>query len=159
MNEENAEYAPAHGGLKRVKVRNIVSKLVNVSDYPVVLDDDNVHDLIEDLMSEDMVDKEGNKHRSASIRCGDTVVAIIDSHLEKFQEIMKNISPQKLKEVKEQARRAIQKDPSLIVSIDDVGIDIDNLENYLGTVEVLTIERRRVYNVYELSKENQQDVV
>ena len=155
MNEEETEYAPAHGGLRRVKVRNIVSKLVNVSDYPVVLDDDNVNDLIEDLMSEDMIDKEGNKHRSASISCGNTIVAIIDNHLEKFQEIMKNISPQKLKEVKEQARNAIQKDPLLRIGIDNVGIDIDNLENYLGTVEVLTIERRRVYNVYEVNEKNQ----
>lgn len=148
MNKEDTKCPPENGGLNIVKVRNVVSKLVNDSDYLVVLDDDNVNDMIKDLMSEEMIDKDGNKHRSASMSCGNTIVAIIDSHLEKFQEVMKNIPPQKLQEVKEQARKAIQKDPLLGTSLDSVGIDIDNFENYLGTVEVLTIERRRVYNVF-----------
>ena len=154
MNGEDVSYQPIDGGLKSIKVRNIISKLVNDSEYPIVLDDDNVSDLIEDLMSEDMVDKDGNNHRSVSISCGNTIVSIIDNQLEKFQELMKNISPQELKELKKRAHKAINKSSLLQDNLDDVGIDIDNIESYLGTVEVLTIERRRIYNVYEVKEAN-----
>lgn len=140
------------GTLKIVKARDIVAKLVGDSEHPTVLDDEEVNDMIEDLMSNDMVDKKGNKHQSTSISSGNTTIRIIDNHFEKFKEAMKNISPQKLQEIKEQIRNAIQKDPLLYTNLDDIGIDINNLENYLGSVEVLTIERRRVYNVYEVKK-------
>jgi len=61
---------------------------------------------------------------------------------------MKHISPQELQEVKEQIRNAVQKDPMLTGSLDHIGIDLDDFENYLGSVKVLTIEKVRVYNVY-----------
>lgn len=135
--------------LNIVKARNIVAKLVDDSKDYTDLDDEEVNELIEELMSEDLIDKEGNKCESRSISCGDTVVRILDNHFEKFTEAMKNISPEKLQEIKEQIRSSIQEYPLLGDNLDDIGIDINNFENYLGRVEVLTIERRRVYNIYE----------
>jgi transcription antitermination factor NusG len=140
-------------GLKAVKVRDIIAKLVDDSKYHIDLDDEEVNDLIEDLMSEDLTDKEGNKHQSSGISSGDTVVRILDNHFERFTEAMKNVSPEKLQEVKEQIRNAIQENPFLGDSLDVIGIDINNFENYLGRVEVLTIERRRIFNIYEIKKE------
>lgn len=134
--------------MKVVKTRNVVAKLVDENESSVVLDDEEVEDMIKDLMSEDLIDNEGNKHRSKSIRCGNTIVEILDNHFEKFTEAMKNVSPQELQEVKAQIHNAVQKDPMLNGSLDHIGIDLDNFENYLGSVEVLTIERVRVYNVY-----------
>lgn len=140
-------------GLKIVKARDIVAKLADDREYPVVLDDENINDMIEDLISEDLIDEEGNKHQSSSISCGNTIVRIIENHFEKFRDIMKSIPPKKLQEIKEQVRNRIEKDPLLDINLEDVGIDIDNIENYIGSVEVLTIERRRVFNVYEIKKE------
>ena len=139
--------------LNIVKARNIITKLVDDSKDYTDLDDEEVNELIEELMSEDLIDKEGNKHQSNGISSGDTVVRILDNHFERFTEAMKNISPEKLQEVKEQIRNAIQENPFLGDSLDVIGIDINNFENYLGRVEVLTIERRRVYNIYEIKKE------
>lgn len=139
-------------GLKIVKVRNVVAKLVDDIECSVVLDDEEVNSMIEEFMSEDFIDKEGNKRSFSSTGCADTVIRVLDGHLEKFREAIKNIPPEKLQEMKEQVLEAIRKDPSLSTGLDNVGIDIDNLENYLGSVEVLTIERRRVYNVYEVKK-------
>ncbi len=138
------------GSLESIKVRDVVYKLVNDSEYTVHLDDDEVNDIIERLMSEDMVDKKGNKHKSTGISCGNTLVRIIDNHFEKFRKAIKSVSPQELQEIKKQIRKAVENDPFLHKSLDDIGgIDIDNVENYLGSVEVLTIVRRRVYNIYE----------
>ena len=138
--------------LKVVKVRNVVAKLVDDRECSVVLDDEEVNSMIEEFMSEDFIDKEGNKHSCSSTGCADTVIRVLDGHFEKFRDTIKDIPPEKLQEMKEQALEAIRKDPLLSTSLDNVGIDIDNLENYLGSVEVLTIERRRVYNVYEVKK-------
>jgi transcription antitermination factor NusG len=134
--------------LKIAKTRNVETKLVDEREHPVVLDDEEVNDMIKDLMSEYLIDEE-NKHQSKSIRSGNTIVEILDNNFEKFTEAMKHISPRKLQEVKKQIRDAVQKDPLLNGSLDDVGIDLDNFENYLGTVQVFTIEKVRVYNVYE----------
>jgi hypothetical protein len=142
-----------NGGLKIVKVRDVVAKLVDDRDCSIVLDDEEVNSMIEEFMSEDFIDKEGNKHSYSSTGCADTVIRVLDGHLEKFKEVMKHISPQQLQEAKEHIHNAIQKDPFLYVSLNNVGIDLNNFENYLGSVEVLTIERRRVYNVYEIKKE------
>lgn len=121
--------------------------------YPVVLDDENINDMIEDLMSKDLIDEEGNKQQSSSISCGNTIVRIMENHFEKFRDIMKSIPPQKLQEIKEQIRnKNIEKDPLLDINLEDIGIDIDNIENYIGSVEVLIIERKRVYNIYEVKK-------
>lgn len=139
--------------LKIVKTRDVVAKLVFDGEYPVVLGDEEVKDMVKDIMSEDMVDEEGNKYQPEGMSSGNTMVRILDNHLEKFTEVMKNIPHDKLQELKEQIRGAIQKDPSLGASLDDVGIDLDNFENYLGSVEVLTIQRRRAYNVYEVIDE------
>lgn len=138
--------------LKIVKTRDVVVKLVDDSGYPVVLDDEEVNEMVEDIMSEDMVDEEGNKCQPASISSGNTMVRIHDNHFEKFTDAMKSIPPDKLQEIKEQIRAAIQKDPLLGSNLVDTGIDIDNFENYLGSVEALTIERRRVYNVYKVQE-------
>lgn len=134
--------------LKIVKARNVIAKLVDEREHPVVLDDEEVNNMIKGLMSEDLIDNKGNKHQSTSISSGNTMVRILDNHFEKFTEVMKHISPQQLQEVKEQIHNAVQEDPLLTGSLDDIGIDLDNFENYLGSVEVLTIERVRVYNVY-----------
>ena len=147
MNMENVSV-----GLKIVKVRNVVAKLVDDRECSIVLDNEEINSMIEEFMSEDFIDKEGNKHQCNSTGCADTVIRILDGHLEKFRDAIKNILPEKLQEMKKQALEAIRKDPLLSTSLDNVGIDIDNLENYLGSVEVLTIERRRVYNVYEVKK-------
>lgn len=135
--------------LKIVKVRNIVSKLVDDSKDYTDLDDEEVNELIEELMGEDLIDKEGNKCESTGISRGDTIVHKLDNHFEKFTNAMKNVLPEKLQEIKEQIRRAIQEYPLLENGLNDIDIDINNFENYLGRVEVLTIERRRVYNIYE----------
>lgn len=142
------------GGLKIVKVRDVVAKLVYEMGNPVILDDEEVNDLIEDLMSKDMIDKEGNKRQSTGIGSGNTVIKILDNHFEKFTEAMKRVPPQKLQEMKEQIRNAIQENPLLGTNLEDIGIDLDNFENYLGSVEVLTVERRSVYNVYEVKKDD-----
>ena len=139
--------------LNIVKARNIITKLVDDSKDYTDLDDEEVNELIEELMSEDLIDKEGNLCESTSISCGDTVVRKLDNHFERFTEAMKNVSPEKLQEIKEQIRNAIQEYPLLENGLNDIDIDIDNFENYLGRVEVLTIERRRVYNIYEIKKE------
>jgi hypothetical protein len=136
--------------LKIVKTRNVTAKLVDERESSIVLDDEEIKDMIKDLMSEDLIDKEGNKHRSKSIRCGNTIVEILDNNFEKFTEAMKHISPQELQEVKKQIYDTVQRDPSLTGSLDDIGIDLDNFENYLGSVEVLTIEKVSIYNVYEI---------
>ncbi len=135
---------------KIIKTRDVISKLIHNYEHLVVVDDDGVNNMIEDLMSKDIVDKEGNKHKFTSISSGNTIVRTIDNELEKFEEVMKNIPHQKLQEIKEKIRDAIQKDPLLNNNLDDAGIDLDNLENYLGSVEVLTIERRRIFNIYEV---------
>lgn len=153
INVEEIDMENVGEGLKVVKSRDIISKLVDDNGCSTELDDEEVNDLIKDLMSNDMIDKEGNKRESVSIGCGNTIVRLLDNHYEKFAEAMKNISPQKLQEIKEQIRNAIQGDPLLDSSLDKIGIDLNNFENYLGSVEVLTIERRRVYNVYEIKKE------
>jgi uncharacterized FlaG/YvyC family protein len=144
-----------HGGLKVVKVRDVVAKLVDDRECSIVLDDEEVNDMIEDLMSNDMIDNNGNKHQCNDISCADTTIKIIDGHLDKFRDTIKNIPPEKLQEMKEKVRDAIQKDPFLHSGFDNIGIDLDNFENYLGSVEVLTIERRRVYNVYEIKKDSE----
>lgn len=136
--------------LKIVKTRDVIAKLVDDSGYHVVLDDEEVNEMVEDIMSEDMVDEEGNKCQPASISSGNTMVRILDNHFEKLTDIMKSVPHNRLQELKEQIRAAIQKDPLLGSNLDDVGIDLDNFENYLGSVEVLTIERRRVYNVFKV---------
>jgi hypothetical protein len=138
--------------LKIVKVRNVAAKLVDNIERSTVLDDEEVNSMIEEFMSEDFIDKEGNKHQCNSAGCADTMIRVLDGHFEKFRGVIKNIPPEKLQEMKKQALEAIRKDSSLSASLDNVGIDIDNFENYLGSVEVLTIERRRVYNVYEVKK-------
>lgn len=150
---EPIEMENVDGGLKIIKVRDVVAKLVDDREHTVVLDDGEVNDLIEDLMSNDLIDKEGNKRQCTSTSCGNTMVRILDNHFEKFTESMKNISPHKLQEIKEQIRNAIKEDPLLSNNLDGIGIDLDNFENYLGSVEVLTIERTKIYNVYEIKKE------
>jgi len=139
--------------LNIVKARNIITKLVDDSKDYTDLDDEEVNELIEELMSEDLIDKEGNVCESTGISSGDTVVRKLDNHFERFTKAMKNVSPEKLQEIKEQIRNAIQEYPLLENGLNDIDIDIDNFENYLGRVEVLTIERRRVYNIYEIKKE------
>jgi len=134
--------------LKIVKTRNVVAKLVDERERPVVLDDEEVEDMIKDLMSESLIDEEGNNHQSKSIRSGNTIVETLDDHFEKFTEAMKHISPQELQEVKEHIHDVVQKDSVLAGGLDHIGIDLDNFENYLGSVKVLTIEKVRVYNVY-----------
>ena len=136
--------------MKIVKTRNVKAKLVDESEPPIVLDDEEVKDMVEELMSEDFIDSKGKDHKSKSIRCGDTIVQILDNHFEKFSETMKNISPQKLQELKDKIRYTVQEDPFLADSLNDIGIDLNNFENYLGSVEVLTIGRVGVYNVYEI---------
>ena len=152
---KNIEANPKNidGGLKIVKVRDVVAKLVDDTESPVTLDDEGVNDMIESLMSEDLIDKEGNKRQATGTRCGDTVVNILDNHYEKFVEAMKHVSHEELHDIKEQIRNAIHKDPLLDSNLDKIGIDLDNFENYLGSVEVLTIERRRIYNVYKIKEE------
>ncbi len=139
--------------LNIVKARNITTKLVDDSKDYTNLDDEEVNELIEELMSEDLIDKEGNLCESTGISSGDTVVRKLDNHFERFTEAMKNVPPEKLQEIKEQIRNAVRENPFLDDSLDVIDIDIDNFENYLGRVEVLTIERRRVYNIYEIKKE------
>jgi transcription antitermination factor NusG len=134
--------------LKIVKTRNVEAKLVDEREHPVVLDNEEINEMIKDLMSDTLIDEEEKEHQSKSIRSGNTIVEILDNNFEKFTEAMKHISPQKLQEVKEQIRAEVKKDPLLNNSLDDVGIDLDNFENYLGTVQVFTIERVRIYNVY-----------
>jgi hypothetical protein len=144
--------------MKVVKTRNVDAKLVGERESSIVLDDEEVIDMIKDLMSENFIDEVGNNHKSKSIRCGDTIVEILDNNFEKFTEAMKHISPQELLEAKEKIRNAAQKDPLLIGSLDKTGIDLDNFENYLGSVEVLTIEKVRVYNVYEVKNDNNEQI-
>lgn len=134
--------------MKVVKTRNVVAKLVGERESSIVLDDEEIIDMIKDLMSENLIDEDGNNHHSKSIRCADTIVEILDNNFEKFTEAMKHISPQELQETKEKIRKAVQNDPSLTGSLDEIGIDLDSFENYLGSVEVVTIEKVRVYNVY-----------
>lgn len=134
--------------LKIVKTRNVVVKLVGEREHPAVLDDGEVEEMIKDLMSESLIDEEGNNHQSKSIRSGNTIVETLDDHFEKFTETMKHISPQELQEVKEHIHDVVQKDSVLAGGLDHIGIDLDNFENYLGSVKVLTIEKVRVYNVY-----------
>lgn len=134
--------------LKVVKTRNVVAKLVDERESSIVLDDEEVIDMIKDIMSENLIDEEGNNHQSKSIRCGNTIVEILDNNFERFTEAMKRVSPEELQEVKKQIRDTVQNDPMLTGSLDRVGIDLDNFENYLGSVEVLTIEKVSVYNVY-----------
>jgi hypothetical protein len=144
--------------MKVVKTRNVDAKLVGERESSIVLDDEEVIDMIKDLMSENFIDEVVNNHKSKSIRCGDTIVEILDNNFEKFTEAMKHISPQELLEAKEKIRNAAQKDPLLIGSLDKTGIDLDNFENYLGSVEVLTIEKVRVYNVYEVKNDNNEQI-
>lgn len=139
--------------MKIVKTRNVMAKLVDENEPPIVLDDKEVKDMVEELMSDDFIDSKGKGRKSKSIRCGNTIVEILDNHFEKFSEAMKNISPQKLQELKDQIRYTVQEDPLLADSLDDIGIDLNNFENYLGSVEVLTIGRIGVYNVYEIKNE------
>ncbi len=139
-------------GLETIKVRDVVAKLVDDIEFPVALDDEGVNDMIKDLMSEDLINNEGNKRQATGTSCGDTVINILSNHYEKFVEAMKHVSPKELQDIKEQIRNAVHKDPLLDSNLDKIGIDLNNFENYLGSVEVLTVQRRRIYNVYEVKK-------
>lgn len=97
-----------------------------------------------DLMEEDLIDEDGNRHQATNIGSGNTIVRINNDH---FDKLTKSAAHQK--DIKEQIHEMTQKDPSLVTRFGDIGIDINNIENYLGSVEVLTIARRRIYSVYE----------
>lgn len=152
INEDLTDIDKVIEGLESVKSRNVTSKLVDDNKYSIDVDDATVNDLIDDLMSEDLIDKEGNKLQSNSISCGNILVRKLDNNFDKFTDAMKNVSPGELKKIKEKIQFAIQKDPFLVDSLDNLGIDLNNFENYLGSVEVLTIERRRVFNIFEVKK-------
>lgn len=138
--------------LKIIKVRDVTAKLVDERENPSVLNDEEVMDMIKDLMLNDMIDSEGNKCKPDSTTSGNTRVGVLENHFEKFTEAMKHVLPQQLSEIKELIRNSVLRE-QMLGNLNDIGIDLDNFENYLGSVEVLTIEKVRVYNVYEIKKE------
>lgn len=136
--------------LKFVKSRNISVEKIDDYTYIKSVEDDEVNDMIIDFMSEDAIDEEGNKRTVDGISSGDIIIRRMENHFQKIQDAIKKLTPEELHKLKEELPQEIKKfSNSTGISLTNL-LDLNNIENYLGDVEVFTVIRRRVYNVYQV---------
>ncbi len=106
--------------LKFNKVRNVILKLDKDEDDIAVLDDADIDEMIIGLTSQEAIDEKGNVVEIAGSRCGDTIINIVKHPAEDTLKM--------------------------------IGADINifkKVTHHIARVEVLTIVRRRIYDIYE----------
>lgn len=134
--------------LKFVKSRDVIIEKIDDYTYDKSIEDDKVNEMIIDFTSEDAIDKEGNKCIVNAISSGNIIIKRMENHLQKFQDAIKNLSSEELQKLKKELPKVIEKYTTTEKLDKNLIHNINNIENYLGKVEVLTVVRRRIFDVY-----------